>query len=67
MWFLEDVWSQFSSRSHSRVTTGLVHHINYEHDPRMFDKQKVSRYICCYFEQSWYEKCACGFFQIKAT
>lgn len=70
-------WSQISYRSHSRVTTDVVvYHINYEQDLRTFDKQKVSRYICCYFEQCiycfiiWkncYGKCASGFSQINAT
>ncbi len=45
-------WSQISYHSHSRVTTGVVvYHFNYEQDPWTFDKQKVFRYVCCYFEQ----------------
>jgi len=39
-WFLEDEWSQFSS-----VEEPVVHHINNQHDPLMFDNQNMSKYL----------------------
>jgi len=40
---------------HSRVASGVIHHITYGPDPLAFDNQKVSRYVWCHFEQYIYD------------
>lgn len=47
-----DVWSQFLSSSHrcpSRITAGVVHHINFEHVPLTSDNHKVSSFGMIYW------------------
>lgn len=43
--FVPGLFIVINEVSSPKVHTGVAHHINYEHDPLIFDNQKVSKYF----------------------